>query len=195
VPAFALFGRRSSVRIAGAGPDKLRAMQMATRRLIALGHRKIVMLLREEHRKPQPGPYARAFLEELDKHGISTSPYNLPDWEASGDGLRRCLDSLFRVTPPSAVILDEVFILNLAQHHLARRGILAPEHVSLVCSDPYPFFDLACPSVAHIHWEPRQVVRRIVRWAANVARGKEDLRQTMTPAKFIEGGTIGPVKE
>ena len=35
--------------------------------------------------------------------------------------------------------------------------------------------------------------RRIVEWAANVSRGKADLRQTLTPATFVEGGTIGPL--
>jgi DNA-binding LacI/PurR family transcriptional regulator len=191
VPSFAMFGRRSSVPIAGTGPDKLPALLMAVRRLVALGHRKIVMLLREEHRKPQPGPFARAFLDELKSNGLSTGSYNLPDWEDSGDGFRRCLDSLFQSTPPSALILDEAFLFNLAQLHLARRGILAPEHVSLICSDPDPAFGWAEPSVAHIRWESRQVVRRIVRWADNVARGKDDRRQTFTKAEFIEGGTVG----
>ena len=38
------------------------------------------------------------------------------------------------------------------------------------------------------------LVRRVTRWAANVSRGKEDLRQSLTPAVFVEGGTIGPVR-
>jgi hypothetical protein len=37
------------------------------------------------------------------------------------------------------------------------------------------------------------MVRRIVRWAANVASGKKDRRQTLIPAEFVPGGTIGPV--
>jgi hypothetical protein len=194
MPSFAMFGRRSGIRIAGIGPDKLPALLAAVRRLAALGHRKMVMLLREEQRKPQPGPFPRAFLDELESYGLSTSSYNLPDWEDSGVGLRRCLDSLFRITPPSALILDEAFLFNVAQHHLARRGVLAPKHVSLVCADPVPAFGWAHPSVAHIHWESRQVARRVVQWADNVARGKEDRRQTLTKAEFIEGGTIGPVR-
>ena len=192
VPSFAMFGRRNSVLIAGAGPDKRPALLVAVRRLVALGHRKIVMLLREEHRIPQPGPFARVFLDELESHGLITGSYNLPDWEDNVAGFRRCLDSLFQSTPPSALILDEAFLFNLAQHHLARRGILAPEHVSLVCSDPDPAFGWAYPSVAHIRWESQQVARRIVRWADNIARGKDDRRQTLTKAEFIEGGTIGP---
>lgn len=193
VPSFAMFGRRSSVRIAGTGPDKRPALSTAVRRLVELGHRKIVMLVREEHRKPQPGPFARTFLDELEMQGVSTSSYNLPDWEDSGDGFRSCIDSLFRFTPPSALILDEAFLFNLAKDHLARRGVLAPDQVSLVCSDPDPAFGWAYPTVAHIRWDSRQVVSRIVRWADNVARGKDDRRQTFTKADFIEGGTIGPL--
>lgn len=192
VHAFAMFGRRRTVRIAGIGPNKLPALQVVVRRLLALGHRKIVMLLRKEHRKPQPGAIARAFLHELEIHGIATSAYNLPDWEDSSGDFRRCLDSLFRITPPSALILDETFLFNVAQHHLARRGVLAPKHVSLVCSDPDPAFAWAYPSIAHIRWDPQRVVRRIVRWADNVARGKDDRRKSQFNATFVEGGTIGP---
>jgi hypothetical protein len=32
-----------------------------------------------------------------------------------------------------------------------------------------------------------------VRWADNVARGKDDRRMARIAAEFVEGGTIGPV--
>jgi len=54
-------------------------------------------------------------------------------------------------------------------------------------------FEWCKPSIAHIRWDSRTVVRRIVRWANNVARGKEDKRQTETKAEFVAGGTVGPV--
>lgn len=192
VPAFALFGRRRGVKIAGAGPDKIPPLVKAVNRLVELGHRRIVMLLREEQRKPNPGLFGRTFFETMASHGLPTSPYNLPDWEDNAESFRHCIDSLLRVTPPSAFIIDESFLFDLAQQHLARRGILAPEHVSLVCTDPDPAFDWYYPSVAHISWDSRQVTRCIVRWADNLARGKEDCSQIQTKAEFIEGGTIGP---
>lgn len=192
VPAFALFGRRRGVRIAGGGPNKLPALLQAVDRLVALGHRRMVMLVREERRKPQPGLFERSFLDAIAAHGLSTSTFNLPDWEDDAESFRHCLDTLFQVTPPSALIIDQSFLFTAAQHHLARRGILAPEQVSLVCTDPDPSFDWSHPSVAHIRWDSQQVVRRIVRWADNVACGKDDRRQTFTKAEFIEGGTIGP---
>lgn len=193
IPAFAIFGDRHGVRIAGIGPRKLPALQSAVRRLVALGHQRIVMMLRKNHLKPQPSTFACTFLDELKLHGIPASAYyNLPEWEDSGEGFRSCIDSLFQITPPSALILDEAYQFNVAQHHLARRGLLAPKHVSLVCLDPDPAYGWAYPSIAHISWDSQQVIRRIVRWADNVARGKNDRRQTLIKAEFIEGGTIGP---
>ena len=41
-------------------------------------------------------------------------------------------------------------------------------------------------------WDTRPLVRRVVNWAANVSRGKPDLRQTMTPSTFLPGGTLAP---
>jgi len=192
VPAFALFGRRRGLPIAGTGPDKVPAMREVVRRLTGLGHRRIVLLAREERRRPHPGALEQAFLDELAAQGIATSSYNLPDWEETPEGFTRCLDGLFLVTRPTALLLDEAFFLTIAQQHLARRGILAPEHVSLICSDPDPSFEWFLPRVAHIDWDPRPVVRRIVRWVGHVAHGKDDRRQSETKTEFILGGTVGP---
>ena len=178
--------------MAGAGPEKVHAQREAVQRLISLGHRRIVMLTHEERRNPDPGFLERAFLQELESHDIKTGIYNLPDWKYNIVGFHQCLDSLFRHTPPMALILDEMPLFIAAQLHLARGGFLAPRDVSLICTDPNPAFAWCQPSVAHIHWDARPIVRRIVRWADNVARGREDRHQSNTRAEFVEGGTIGP---
>lgn len=194
-PTFALAGRRRGIPIAGTGPDKAPAQREAVRRLVSLGHRRFAMLVKEERRKPSPGFVERAFLEELESQGIQTGPFNLPDWKDDVIDFHRCLDSLLRHTPPTAMFIDEMSLFIAAKHHLARLGILAPRDVSLVCLDPDPAFTWCQPSVAHIHWDSRPLVRRVASWADNVARGKEDRRQSFTTAEFVEGGTIGPAPE
>lgn len=57
-----------------------------------------------------------------------------------------------------------------ARQYLAQRGILAPHDVSLICGDPDPTFDWYHPSVAHISWDTRVLIRRIVNWGNNIAR-------------------------
>jgi DNA-binding LacI/PurR family transcriptional regulator len=191
-PAFALFGRREGIPIAGAGPDIGTAMAEATRALLALGHRRIVRICRRERRKPGPGRTERLLLDELATHGVTTSDYNLPDWEETPEGLQSLLTSLFHVTPPTALIVGEWTLFDATQQFLAKRGLRVPEQVSLVCQDPDPGFAWCIPTIAHIAWDPEPVVRLIVRWAAKAGRSGRDVKQTLTAAEFIPGGSIGP---
>jgi DNA-binding LacI/PurR family transcriptional regulator len=191
-PAFAQFGRRRGLSIAGVGPDHVAAGRAAVQRLFALGHQRIVLLVREGQRAGGTGPSELAIFDEMAAHGLPSGPYNLPDWEDSSDGFHRVLEELFRVTPPTALIVDEPFLFHAAKDHLAQRGILAPAQISLICTDPDPTFWWCKPSIAHIRWDHRPVVRRIVRWANNVARGKDDRRQSFTKAEFVDGETVGP---
>ena len=191
-PAIALFGRRDGIPIAATGPGTHTACGIAAQQLITLGHRRIVMICRSERRKPGPGVTERVLLEELAAHGIPTSEYNLPDWEETREGLQELLSSLFRVTPPTALIIGSGEFFIATQQFLTKQGIRVPEQVSLISLSSDPNFDWCTPSIAHIRWESGPVVRRLVQWATNVTRGRKDLKQTVTPAEFISGGTIGP---
>jgi hypothetical protein len=62
------------------------------------------MLCREERRKPQPGFVERLFLQELETRGILTGSYNLPDWGNTMEEFHAGLDSLFRISPPTALL-------------------------------------------------------------------------------------------
>jgi LacI family transcriptional regulator len=193
-PAFALFGRRRGVEIGGVGPDKLPAAKEAVDRLVALGHRRIVLLLREEHRLPKPGFFAQSLLDAMEAHGLATGAYNLPAWENHPEDFRRCLDSLFRFVPPTAMIVDEVMLFHAAQQHLAHHGIQAPRQVSLVCNDHDLSFEWSSPSIAHIRWDKRVLIRRVADWVEQVARGKDYRQQSVIKAEFVAGGTIGPAR-
>ena len=192
VPVFALFGRFRGLPLAGTGPDNVAAFRAAVRRLVELGHRRIVLLQPDHMRKPTPGLLLRETLDELESHGIQTGRYNLPDWEQTPEGLRRCLDSLFALSPPTALILDRAHEYIATHQHLARQGILTPRDVSLICTDYDLYFEWCEPSVSCIRWDSRPWVRRIVRWVTIVAKGKYDRRQAFTKAKFVERGSIGP---
>jgi DNA-binding LacI/PurR family transcriptional regulator len=192
LPTFALFGRMVNLPIAATGPRKSPALAEAVRRLVALGHRSIVMLCREERRKPTPGLSERIFLDELETHGIAPSRFNLPDWGDDMAGFHKCLDDLFRITPPTALLISDPILFTAAHQHLAQRGIVAPRDVSMICQEPHPLFQWWDPPVSHISHDFKPCIRRIVRWVNNVSRGVDDRAQTPTLARFIEGGTIGP---
>ena len=189
-PAFALFGRKTH-ELAGAFPLKAPSYCKIVSRLVELGHSRIVMLTRPERRKPTPGFLEQYFLDQLHDHGIQTSSYNLPDWEDNPEDFRRCLDSSFNLTPPTALIISEPSLLIAAQQHLALKGILSPRDVSLICSDYNGVLDWCHPSIAHIRWDHGPIIRRVVRWVNQVSRGIDNRTKTTTDAEFVEGGTVG----
>lgn len=193
LPAFALFGRASKIPIASAGPSKTNALLELVDRLVGLGHRRIVLLGREDRRKPSLGAVEQGYLAHLESHGIRTGAYNLPDWGDDPDALGRGLESLFRHSPPTAIIVDDTQIFPAVVHHLARLGISAPQHVSLACTDSSPSFEWYRPTVTHIAWKHSAVINRVVGWANQMSRGKNDRRLTQIRAALIQGGTIGPV--
>ncbi|MFT6794477.1 MAG: DNA-binding LacI/PurR family transcriptional regulator [Rubritalea sp.] len=191
--SFAIAGRANRVKIPSIGPDKITPLRVAVQRLVKLGHRRIVTLCRPIRRIPEPGMFERAFLEELELHGIQTGVYNLPNWEEDIDGFQSGLESLFATTPPTAVIIDEApFVVAMLQFCM-KKGLQIPRDFSLICTDSDPSFDWCKPSIAHINWDTGPLSKRILKWANNVAHGKEDYLKNFSPAEFVEGGTIGPV--
>ena len=192
-PVYALFGRQDSVAIPGSVIDNTATLVGAVERLIALGHRRIVTLTREERRNPSPGLFERLFLETLSRHGIPPGAYNLPDWDEGPGGLQRCLDALYGLTPPTALILAEPHLLLAAQMHLARRGILSPRDVSILSCDSDSAFRAFEPMIAHVRWNAAPLVRNVTRWAGQFRQYKQPRRKSVIASEFIEGGTIGPV--
>jgi DNA-binding LacI/PurR family transcriptional regulator len=190
-PVFALFGRRQELPIAGIGPDYQTGHVDAVRHLAGLGHRRIVMLVRRERRLPDLGPPERAFIGELQALGLHVSNYNLPDWEETREGLRKVLTSLFRVTPPTALIVDEPNIFTATQQFLAEQGFRVPHEVSLISTENHHHFKWCATAISHCQWDKSRIIPRILRWAKSVSQGHRDIRQTVLPAKFIPGGTIG----
>ena len=190
VPCMALYGRAGGLPLARAGPDKEPAFRAAVRHLVA--HR-IALISRSTRRKPGPGRVEQAFLAELAAHGIPTGDFNLPEWKETPAGFSALLTELFRLTPPTALIIEETSRLVAASQFFARRGIMVPEQVSLICTDYDGSLAWCHPPVAHMTWSIQPFVQRIVRWASAVRGGRSYRATTLLPAEFVPGGSTGPV--
>ena len=193
VPAIALFGRFTGLPIAAVCPRKVPAMKKAVRRLVALGHRRIVITTNPERISPYPALFEQAFLNELKRLGVPSGAYNLAAAETSPGGVSTCLTSLFQLTPPTAIILTDGEHFLATQQFLARRGLKVPEDISLITPDYAPEYFWCDPAISHFSWETEPLVHYVTRWVDRVVQGKRDIRQQLYDAEFIEGGTIGPV--
>lgn len=192
IPAFSLYGRPRNVEIASAILNKAKALEELLERLHEWGHRRIVMLSREERRNPAPGAFEQSFLDKLESLGITTSGYHLPEWRNDPNGLRDGLVGLFRHTAPTALIIDDPIYYLAVVQQLASMGIEMPEQVSLACNHYSSHFDWCRPEVTHITWDSGVAVRRVISWANQVSQGKLLRRQIVLPAKLVMGGSTGP---
>ncbi len=193
IPTYAYFGNKSGIPIAGCGVRN--DVESLVKRLADSGHRRIVLLTREDHVVPVPSLFSKRFLQALESVGIEPGSYHLPVWGYRPDGLHRCLESLFKVSPPTALLATEAPIMLATQNHLARRGIISPRDVSLVCHDYDASFNWFDPKVTHYTWDPAPISRHVLRWAKAARLGREDKRQTVSMAHLVEGGTIGPAPD
>jgi DNA-binding LacI/PurR family transcriptional regulator len=190
-PMLALHGQFVGLSIAASGVSMIQAAISAVDQLVALGHRSIVMIAQKTDLLPIPTKMPKVFLEQLKKHEIQTSSYNLPNWECSPEGLHKLLDALFQVTPPTAIFITDVVLFFPTYLHLLRRGIRIPEDVSLISTEVHSQFNWCVPSVSHFGWDRRKIIQRTLNWANNVANGKVDIEQKMVNAEFVANGTIG----
>lgn len=188
LPCFGLFGKLSDLAIAGGGANKRAAYDAASSRLVELNHKRIVLLGRWIG-----DCFSRQYLfGAFEARGIPASHYSMPRFTDTPEGFQSCLESLFAMTPPTALIILNPELVYVVQQFLARRKLLVPEDVSLICADPDTRFLWCRPTIAHINWDSGPWVRRIARWAENVARGKRDTRKAITLGEFIDGGSVGP---
>ncbi len=195
LPVFAWFGRQDQLPIAGLATRVSPAMIEALQLMVKLGHRRIVMLVREERRKPTLATMERNFLQELKRLGIEVGAYNLPDWENDPVSFHACLESLFRHTPPTAMFLDESALFFATLQFLASKNLSAPRDVSLAVFGEHPAFEWLKPEVSRITTDTSPLVSRVVNWAENVANGREDRQEMTILSKFIKGGTIGRMRD
>ena len=196
LPTLAFFGNFSGMKIASVVPAVQAQYQFLIRKFLQLGHKKIVFVSRSTtpammDREMKADVEQRGVLaRELDAHGIAYGHYNRPCFESDPEKLQQCLHELFRVTPPTAIYVDEAFLALVVYEFLLKRGIRVPEDVSLVCNVEDHALEWNRPVISHFRWEPGAIGRRVLQWADNLAQGKEDFRQVYTKLSFVEGGTI-----
>jgi DNA-binding LacI/PurR family transcriptional regulator len=191
-PVYAMGGYFTGLPIAGSVADIVPALRQAIDELVALGHRKIVSILPTRWRVPEPIPTAQALLDILRSKGIPVGDYNMPDWKESPEGLSNLLESMFQVTPPTALIVVEPAQAVGVLSFLARKKLRVPEDVSLLSMIIDPIQEWHQPPITKLMGPiEQQHVRHTMRWINKVVSGKVWHNQLTLAAKLHKGGTFG----
>ena len=73
-------------------------------------------------------------------------------------------------------------------------GIHSPEHLSLIADNFDPCFKWMRPKVMHFDWDETVLLRGLLKWVRDVARGRRNRKKVFSDAVLVEGGTIGPAR-
>lgn len=192
IPAFAIGGRRLDLPIAGVGVASVEAFRLACRRLIELGHRRIVFVSPRGMRQPEPARYLQILAEELSLHDVAFGSYHVPDWEETPAGLVAMLEGCFRLTPPTALIVLSTNWLLGTLAFLSRRRLLVPEDVSVVCMNHDALMDWIFPVIAHFRSNEYLMIGEVLRWLDTSGRTREIFKAKTFQAEFVPGESIRP---
>ena len=194
VPFMAIGGHSRDLPIASTGADSAPAYAEAVDHLMALGHRRIVLLTPHQFRVPVELNFVKKYKAHLALRGIEPTPYHVPEWQETPEGLENLLASLFKVTPPTAILTLKAKWAIGALAFFARRNLHVPEDISLVSRSCDSEIAWHLPPLAHFASNQDLMVRRIVQWAASVSAGKPDRKAVPIPVTFLPAGSTGPAK-
>lgn len=193
-PVLAFGGRFQDLPVASSATRLAPAIESAVNELVDSGHRRIVMLAETYLLKPTPTSSLTSYLSTLEARGIAATDFNLPHFNDTPEGLEDCLNRLFRVTPPTALIVQHAAYLVAVFSYLMRRGLRVPHDVSVITVSSDPIFRMCLPPLDHFSDPCQEHIDRITCWVNNVAKGLPDIQQVVFDAVHIHGGIVGPAK-
>lgn len=193
-PVLALGGRSLGLELDSVGIDTSLAVGEAVRALTRLGHRRIAFICHRYIREaPTPGRILRAFMDGLAAVGVEASAYNLPAWDESVEGLQEVLEELFRITPPTAILVGSSLALAGLVSFCNQRGLRIPGHLSLVVLESSLSVQWFRPKLAMIRITPYpEIVSAVMDWLKQPSReGREPLVRLL-PCSFVEEESLAP---
>jgi DNA-binding LacI/PurR family transcriptional regulator len=192
LPVYSLGGNFDNLPIAGSRIRLDLAFKEVIHQLVQIGHRRIVLIGPDFLRNPVPGPSAIAFVETLVSHGIAVGKFHLPDWEETPEGLGILLESLFRTTPPTALLVVDPAHTAGVLSFIASSGLRVPEDVSILALMGDPTLDWCRPRLSTLNWPHALIIRHIHRWVERIAREGTCHDQALFSATLVAGETLAP---
>lgn len=195
MPTLMIGGETEGLPVASSNTDLSSALFAAVRELTQYGHRRIVVISPESWRIPRPSKPAQAFFDAMSAHGHEPSMYHLPHWDQTPAGLEQLLSSMFRVTPPTAMLFVNPAACVAALAFIVRKGLSIPGDISVLSMTAGPVFDLLPQRLAHFQWPIDGHVNRMVRWVERMAMGEKDTEKMTFSTTFHAAETIGPARK
>jgi LacI family transcriptional regulator len=172
--------------------DNHAAMLEASRRLIELGHRRILFIVRQRHLS-----ITQIRIEALRKAAaLAAEPVEVKILECSYEeaSFTSRIDSeLAHETRPSAIIVSNSTLAAWTLRALRRRGLGCPDEVSLLAFDETDWADLVQPSLSVIRQPTRAIAFTAWEFLINRMNGDaEGVQRAELKAEVVLRDSVGP---
>lgn len=174
--------------------DHAAATFAATRRLLQLGHRRIVLLTGEADLYP-----AR---ERLRGYRLAFSDFDLPIDEGliratgflAAEGFRHTSSLLASANPPTAVIAGGIDMLPGVLRAIRVRGLTIPDDISLVATGDSELAELHTPSISVARWDQAEIGRTAAHLLLRRMGESPDAppEHVLLPTEFVHRDSIAP---
>lgn len=192
VPAVYIGG----VEVKGATPricySLLQMCHVTLEHLVSRGHRKISLLLPENlNSASKKASSAEKPLEPIFKsNNLPFTAYNCPRWGKTKAEFNAALEQLFKVTPPTALILGDVSQATRVVCFLMRHGLKFPDDVSLIVLDESRELNEYEPPISYIKGNIPAFAKSILNSVRKKLLSQPDDDLIVTPTKLEVTGSL-----
>ena len=159
------------------GYSATRMFSEALDKLYVYGHRRIISLLQEA--LIDEGSSLSTVESHLHEHykklGILSSNYHIPK-KVKMDQLYETLEDIFRITPPTALIIEEIEYMPIVCSFFMKNKISFPEDVSLICLGQDESLAHYHPPITHTVKSPIAAGKRVIHTIRLLTNNYPDIR-------------------
>jgi DNA-binding LacI/PurR family transcriptional regulator len=189
---FVTIGRSPHISTYSVDVDNEAGARAAAEHLVALGHRRIVMLAGPEN-LPYIHDRVRGFQKTLSEHGLDPSriyycPYKTEDVVPR-------VASILKMRPAATALFTAAGDLVIGVlKACVEAGLSLPQDISLVSFDDHPFFAHFIPSITAVHQPVEEMGKIAVDMLFTLLEGgKPEKREVTLPTSFVvRGSSVHP---
>lgn len=174
--------------------DHAGAMFEATRRLLELGHRRIVLLTGEPVIYPARARL-QGYLEAFASRGLKPDERLIRAQSFfATESFRHTSSLLAGEDPPTAIIAGGIDMLSGVLKAIRVRGMKVPDDISVVAAGDSELAELYSPPISVERWDQAEIGRTAAELLINrmVRHTNDPPQHVLLPAEFIQRGSIAP---
>lgn len=192
VPALVIGSRDPNVKLPSFEVDYRATCRHAAATFLRLGHRRLALIVPNTRRG---GDLAseEGFLEGVRRFPARpAASATVARHQDTGASILQQLDQLFSAKePPTALLVTASRHAFTLLYGLLARGLRIPQDVSIISSDPDPYFHLVSPPFTHYAFPGGVYVNRLTRLCLKLVReGRLPPKAHLIEQKYVAGATV-----